>query len=65
MSSKREQSIKRFERRMERQATRTSWRDDYATIGEDSWGNDYLGNEGGENSVRAHRGGRADGNRRR
>lgn len=26
MSSKREQSIKRFERRMERRAKRTSWR---------------------------------------
>ena len=64
MPNKREASIKRFERRMERQAKRTSWRDEYAIIGEDSWGNDYLGNEGGEYSVRARRGGRADGNRR-
>ncbi len=50
---------------MERHANRSSWKDEYAIIGEDSWGNDYLGREGGERSVRASRGGRADGNRRR
>lgn len=64
-SRKRAESIKRFERRIERHATRKSWRDEYAIIGEDSWGNDYLGDEGGERSVRARRGGRADGNRGR
>ena len=40
------------------------WRNSYGYIAEDSAGVDYLGSEGGSSSVRAARGGRADGNRR-
>lgn len=44
---------------------REHWSREYAIYAEDSWGIDDLGPEGGENSVRAYSGGRADGNRRR
>lgn len=40
------------------------WRNSYGLIAEDSAGYEYLGAEGGTNSVRTFRGGRADGNRR-
>ncbi|MCA0444287.1 hypothetical protein [Corynebacterium amycolatum] len=39
--------------------------DEMAIWGEDSWGKDNLGWEGGEKSVRARRGGRVEGNRTR
>ncbi len=42
---------------------RKSWREEYPIFAEDSWGNDYLGPEGGETSVRASRGGRFEGSR--
>ena len=41
------------------------WRDEYAIKGEDSWGTDDLGPEGGEVSVRARSGGRVESRRSR
>ncbi|HCM80518.1 MAG TPA: hypothetical protein DIS84_04910 [Corynebacterium stationis] len=41
------------------------WRDEYVIKGEDSWGNDDLGQEGGEVSVRARSGGRVESRRSR
>ena len=40
-------------------------RDEYVIKGEDSWGNDDLGQEGGEVSVRARSGGRVESRRSR
>ena len=51
--------------RASRVRRREHWSREYAIYAEDSWGIDDLGPEGGENSVRAYSGGRADGNRRR
>ncbi|MGO1605169.1 hypothetical protein, partial [Corynebacterium casei] len=42
---------------------RTHWRDEYAIKGEDSWGIDDLGEEGGEISVRARSGGKVESRR--
>lgn len=41
------------------------WRDEYAIKGEDSWGIDDLGREGGDVSVRARSGGRVESRRSR
>ncbi|MDV2428448.1 hypothetical protein RAE06_06000 [Corynebacterium tuberculostearicum] len=51
-------------RTREARPRREHWSREYAIYAEDSWGIDDLGPEGGENSVRAYSGGRADGNRR-
>ena len=42
---------------------RTHWRDEYAIKGEDSWGIDDLGEEGGKISVRARSGGKVESRR--
>ncbi|WP_083912652.1 hypothetical protein [Corynebacterium lubricantis] len=53
----------REERRRQRAQQRED--DEYALYAEDSWGNDDLGWEGGEKSVRARRSGHMGRNRRR
>ena len=58
-------SFERGKRRTRRRRREEHWSREYAIYAEDSWGIDDLGPEGGENSVRAYSGGRADGNRRR
>lgn len=48
-----------------RNSGRTHWKEELSIIGEDSWGNDFLGTEGNNSSVRAYTSGRVESNRRR
>lgn len=67
--SDKHKAARRNQRREQRLARGTEdsrhWRDEYAIVCEDSWGNDYLGQEGGDKSVRAYSGGRVESNRKR
>lgn len=44
---------------------RSHWKEEFGYIAHDSWGQDYLGQENGKNSVRARSGGHVEGNRQR